>query len=426
MDISPVFRPYSGVEIIVSEDSMIPWPKDDAERNSGRVLRIENPWGTIEQAKNIYASLVKSGFQYQPFVANNALVNPAAELGDAVAVNGTYSGIYKMSRNYSSLMAADIEAPQDEAIDHEFPYEPKQDRIYKREIADAQAQIRFNHDSIESEVIRATAAEGTLQSSITQNADAINAKVSQTGGNDSSFGWSLNSIGFSLVSKNKTVFNCTSSGVEVSGRITATSGYIGNGSSGFTIGATYIRNGMTSLSDTSHNGIYIGTDGIAMGKGAFKVTSSGNVTAKNLTANNAVLTGTLTIGGKSITAAQLQSGALSAYNNSTRWSNGAGYGYNYNSATGRNTSNYPSYFSCGTLTVWNGIVSKGSFSNGVDTTISSQGFFINGYRATWQQKTVVTGVTATGTYPVYTTTGSIVYPPTSINVSTAVIYYLGR
>ena len=134
MDISPVFRPYSGVEIIVSEDSMIPWPKDDAERNSGRVLRIENPWGTIEQAKNIYASLVKSGFQYQPFVANNALVNPAAELGDAVAVNGTYSGIYKMSRNYSSLMAADIEAPQDEAIDHEFPYEPKQDRIYKREI----------------------------------------------------------------------------------------------------------------------------------------------------------------------------------------------------------------------------------------------------------------------------------------------------
>lgn len=260
MDISPVFRPYSGVEIIVSEDTAY-----FAGDRSGRVLQIENPWGTQAQANNILASLVQSGFQYQPYTANNALVNPAAELGDAVTVNGTYSGIYKMSRNYSSLMAADIEAPQDEAIDHEFPYEPKQDRIYKREIADAQAQIRINHDSIVSEVSRATAAEGTLRSSISQNATAINAKVSQTGGNNSSFGWSLTSSAFDLYSGGTRVFRCTSSGVEINGKITAKSGYIGDGASGFTIGSKFIRNGMTSLSDTSHNGIYIGTDGIAMG-----------------------------------------------------------------------------------------------------------------------------------------------------------------
>lgn len=339
MDISPVFRPYSGVEIIVSEDTAY-----FAGDRSGRVLQIENPWGTQAQANNILASLIQSGFQYQPYTANNALVNPAAELGDAVTVNGTYSGIYKMSRNYSSLMAADIEAPQDEAIDHEFPYEPKQDRIYKREIADAQAQIRINHDSIESEVSRATAAEGTLRSSITQNATAINAKVSQTGGNNSSFGWSLTSSAFDLYSGGTRVFRCTSSGVEINGKITATSGYIGNGSSGFTIGSTNIRNGMASLSDTSHNGIYVGTDGIAMGKGAFKVTSSGNVTANNLTANNAVLTGTLKIGGTNITAAALRSGAQSAYNNGGTWSTGAGYGYNYNNATKQSGGSYPSFF----------------------------------------------------------------------------------
>ena len=421
MDISPEFQPYSGVEIIVSEDSMIPWPTDDAERNSGRVLRIENPWGTIEQAQNIYAALVQRGFQYQPYTANNALVNPAAELGDAVTVNGTYSGIYKMSRNYSPLMAADIEAPQDEEVDHEFPYEPKQDRIYKREIADARAQIKVNYDNIEAEVIRASEAEGTLQSSITQNADAINAKVSQTGGNNSSFGWSLTSSAFDLYSGGSRVFRCTSSGVEINGNITAKSGYIGNGSSGFTIGATNIRNGMTNLSDTSHNGIYIGTDGIALGKGAFKVTSSGSVSAKNMT-----LTGTLNIGGTDITAAALRSGAQSAYTNGGTWSTGSGYGYNYNAATVNGTNNYPRYFSCGTLTVWNGIVSKGSFSNGFDTTINGSGFYISGYRATWKTATVVTAVSGTGTYPVYTTTGNIVYPPTSINVSKTTIYYLGR
>lgn len=60
------------------------------------------------------------------------------------------------------------------------------------------------------------------------------------------------------------------------GSMTAKDGYIGNGSSGFTIGNSAIYNGMTSLGDTTHNGIYLGTDGIALGKGNFKVNNSGD------------------------------------------------------------------------------------------------------------------------------------------------------
>lgn len=55
------------------------------------------------------------------------------------------------------------------------------------------------------------------------------------------------------------------------GGLTANSGTIG----GFTIGTSSIYNGMTSLSDTTHNGVYVGTNGIALGKGNFKVTSAG-------------------------------------------------------------------------------------------------------------------------------------------------------
>ena len=69
--------------------------------------------------------------------------------------------------------------------------------------------------------------------------------------------------------------------VDANGKMTAKSGYIGDSSNGFTIGNTYIYNGMTSLSDTSHNGIYLGTDGIALGKGNFKVTNGGVLTAKS-------------------------------------------------------------------------------------------------------------------------------------------------
>lgn len=44
-----------------------------------------------------------------------------------------------------------------------------------------------------------------------------------------------------------------------------------------TAGALY--NGMTSLSDTTNNGVYLGSDGIALGKGVFKVTAAGHLTA---------------------------------------------------------------------------------------------------------------------------------------------------
>ena len=79
----------------------------------------------------------------------------------------------------------------------------------------------------------------------------------------------------------------------ISGAITASSGYIGNGSSGFEIGATFFRNGMTSLTDTTNNGIYVGTNGIALGAGNFKVTSGGALTTSNLqiTSGNSYLAG---------------------------------------------------------------------------------------------------------------------------------------
>ena len=332
MDVSPQFDAYSGVEIIVDDDTSF-----FAGNRTGRVLSIQNPWGTKQQAQNILASLTSTGFQYQPFTASKALLNPAAEIGDAVTVNGIYSGVYKLSRRFGPLTDADIEAPQDEEVDHEYPFEPKQDRVFKREIAQASAQITLTQSQITAEVSRATqaegslssritqtaneisseitrakSAEGTLSSRITQNATSINAKVSQTGGNNSSFGWSLLSNKFSLFAGNKEVFKCTASGVEIQGKITSTSGQIG----GFTIGSSALYNGMSSLT-SSANGVYVGTNGISVGGGKFKVTSSGAVSAANMT-----LTGTLNVGGTNITANALRSGAQSAYNNSSYWSGG--------------------------------------------------------------------------------------------------------
>ena len=89
------------------------------------------------------------------------------------------------------------------------------------------SRISANAEEISAEVERAESAESSLSSRITQNANAITAKVSSSGGSSSSFGWSLTSSGFYLYSGSATVMKVTSSGLEVSGKVTADSGSIG-------------------------------------------------------------------------------------------------------------------------------------------------------------------------------------------------------
>ena len=72
-----------------------------------------------------------------------------------------------------------------------------------------------------------------------------------------------------------------------SGAIVSTEGKIG----GFDIGQTNIRNAVTSLTDSSHTGIYLGTDGIRN----YNTTGSKHVTIKDgtITANSVDLTGAI-------------------------------------------------------------------------------------------------------------------------------------
>lgn len=112
------------------------------------------------------------------------------------------------------------------------------------------------------------------------------------------------------------------------GTITATganllTATIGNATNKITIGTgtsghSSIRYGMTTLADTTNNGFYIGTDGIALGKGAFKVTAAGVLNATEATISGNITATSGTIGGASISDGILQitntniSGTISA------------------------------------------------------------------------------------------------------------------
>jgi hypothetical protein len=362
VDVAPQFDNYSKVIIHVSDETA-----HEAGNDTGRTLEIDNPFGTQQMADDILASL--TGFQYQPYYADGALLDPAAEIGDAVNMRGAYGGIYTRERTFGRLMKADVSAPHDEEINHEYQYESPERREFTRAIGEVKASLIIANDNIEAKVSQES-PEG-----------------------QTSFSWRLLSDSHKWYANGNEVMSVSASGLKVTGEIQATSGKIGN----FNISATAIWNNISSFGGTQTSGVYVGTDGIQLGQ-AFKVTPTGAVTANNISANNMTLTGTLNIGGTNITAAALRSGAQSAYNNSGTWSTGAGYGYNYNSATASSSAAGPAYFNAGQVRARNTLVGgslacNGAASVGGNLTVFGS-FRTGGYYATWITKTIA-GTTIT-------------------------------
>ena len=287
-------------------------------------------------------------YVYKPFDATGALLDPAADVGDIVIIDGHSYQIMTIAWNINSWPTADISAPYDEEVDHEYTMLPQNEKTYRKAVAYT--------DKLEDQVEAEFEVVG----------GQINAKVSKTGGENvqNSFSWSLTDTGHYWYANGAQdpVVSITASGLAVRGEIHATSGYIGSDSNGFAISASSISNGMTSFSDTSHNGVYIGTDGIALGGGKFKVDSQGNITASsgtftgNVYAENikstgidgyggyfsgsGIATGTITGGYSSgLPTGQLAIGPAQ----------GVAYGFDYNNATQQGTSNYPRFFTAGRL-----------------------------------------------------------------------------
>lgn len=275
--ISDQLAGYSKVIVNVTEELYY-----QAGNDTGRTLELDCPWGTQAMANNILASL--SGFQYQPFDADDALIDPAIEIGDGLTINGVYGGVFHISGAGNALHKAKVAAPHDEEIDHEYKFVPKSERKIERRIANVESELLIQ-------------------------ADNIAAKVSETGGN-SSFSWQLLSNGFLLKSNGDTIFSANSGGITVTGTIRALAGYIGSKENGFTIVENAIKNGKVRFSSTSE-GVYLGTDGISLGAN-FKVDKQGNLTASSGTFTGAVYANKIESGGDAgyITGGKIGSGAI--------------------------------------------------------------------------------------------------------------------
>lgn len=183
--VSKQFGSYSKVVINVTAELFY-----EAGNDTGRTLTISCPWGTQAMADNILASL--EGYQYQPYEAQNALLDPAAELGDGLTVNGVYGGIFKQTLRSGVLHSADVSAPQDEEIDHEYKFTPASERKIERRI-------------------------NNMESELSVQADQISAKVDRQGGDPSSVSWTMDSDVFKVQADGNDVLTIDENGLTVNG-----------------------------------------------------------------------------------------------------------------------------------------------------------------------------------------------------------------
>jgi len=301
---APQFDGYSKVVIIINDEI-----EYTAGNDTGRTLRITNPWGTPQMAQDILNKV--RGFQYQPYTAEGALLDPSVELGDGVTANNVYGGIYTQKIRFGPLLTATVAAPEDEELNHEYPYKSKPNKEITREakmlraslaieagritaeiearvddVADLNSKLTVQANLIATEVSERKADSSELRSSIKQEsnritaeinirsketasirttldlqAGQISAKVSKTGGSASSFGWDLTDTSWTIKANSREILKATVNGLEVYGKVTATSGKIG----GFDIQSSYLSYNNQSWGGTNRTGIYIGINGIQCG-----------------------------------------------------------------------------------------------------------------------------------------------------------------
>lgn len=286
IDKQDAFDGYSKVIISVSDELQY-----SAGTDTGRTLTLECPFGSQKMANNILAKI--KGFQYQPYTASKAYLNPAAELGDAFSSGKVYSGIYKKDVFFGPLYTANLAAPGGEKINYKYEYKSPTTRRIERQYKETKSTLEVVADRISAEVTARESDTKELKAALTVQANEISAKVSRTGGNSSSFGWGLTADGWTLTSNGNTALKADKSGLQVSGKVTATSGQIG----GFTIKNGYLSTNSQTWGGTNTKGIYLGASGIQLGKN-FKVDAAGNLTAYSGTFLGSVRASNIEFGGQ--------------------------------------------------------------------------------------------------------------------------------
>ena len=139
-------KPITKVELLDENGDIV----GVAGNDSGKTLTAKNPDGNNEMAQAILSKV--SGYTHLGYEGQNAMIDPAAEIGDAVTVSGHYVPIVSTDSTFDSLLAVNISAPDADELDDEYPYKSKTQRQIERNMAVTRSLITKSAEEIKLEI----------------------------------------------------------------------------------------------------------------------------------------------------------------------------------------------------------------------------------------------------------------------------------
>lgn len=176
--------PITGVALIVDSNN-----EYRAGDQTGYVMEIECPYGTQDMADDILSKI--TGNTYKGYRAENAVLDPTAELGDNVVVNDVNSMLAYRKVNFGPGHMSEIAAPGENDVDHEYPYVSSMQRKINRQIAETRSLITKTAEQIRLEVANEVAG---LSASIDVQLGSISAEIVGTQNAISSLELNLDAI----------------------------------------------------------------------------------------------------------------------------------------------------------------------------------------------------------------------------------------
>lgn len=201
-------QPISKVELLNDTGDVVGVSGSD----TGRTLTALQPDGTDAMAAAILAKV--SGYKHIGYEGSKALLDPAAELGDAVMVDGLYVPLIAMDMTFDPLLAPDISAPDADELDDEYPYKSPTQRQIERNMAKTRSLITKTSEEIN---LKVEGIDGRV-SDITQTVDGISLSVTSASNPD---GQTTATITLKVGPNNYTGYIKLDGNVDVSGQLSA-------------------------------------------------------------------------------------------------------------------------------------------------------------------------------------------------------------
>lgn len=201
-------QPISKVELLNDTGDVVGVSGSD----TGRTLTALQPDGTNAMAAAILAKV--SGYKHIGYEGSKALLDPAAELGDAVTVDGLYVPLIALDMTFDPLLAPDISAPDADELDDEYPYKSPTQRQIERNMAKTRSLITKTNEEIN---LKVEGIDGRV-SNINQTVDGIRLSVTSASSPD---GQTTATITLKVGPNNYTGYIKLDGNVDVSGQLSA-------------------------------------------------------------------------------------------------------------------------------------------------------------------------------------------------------------